>query len=295
MEVIGIDIGGTKILGGIIDINGHLIKDKKIPAQAKLGKEVILKNLFSVIDELIDKNIKGIGIGSAGRVNFDKGIVEYATDNLVGWTGCELKKILEQRYEVPVVVDNDVNAAAIGEMWIGAGKGYKNILMIAIGTGVGGAIIYNGDLIRGSKWSAGEIGHMILYPDGRQCNCGRKGCLEQYISGRAIYMEYNQLLGEEKVSNAKEVFELYKENDSKAIKVVTNFIKHLSLSILSLKNVIDPEIFIIGGGVIDSKNLWWDKLRKVLGNDVNVVSSELGSKSSMFGSAKLIIDFLDLT
>ncbi|MBE3593344.1 MAG: ROK family protein [Thermoanaerobacter sp.] len=290
MKVIGIDIGGTKILGGIINTNGNLIKLKETPTQAKLGREVILKNLFNTIDNLIDEDTKGIGIGSAGRINFDTGVVEYATDNLPGWTGCNLKEILEQRYKIPVVVDNDVNAAAIGEMWLGSGKGYKSMLVMTIGTGVGGAIIYNGELIRGSSWSAGEIGHMILYPEGRQCNCGQRGCLEQYASGTAIYKEYNELLGEEKVSSAKEVFELYKENDDIAMKVINSFIKSLTLSIVSLKNIIDPEVFIIGGGVIDSKDLWWDKLKTILGRDVNVVPANLGGKATVFGAAKLILD-----
>ncbi|KKC28758.1 ROK family protein [Caldanaerobacter subterraneus] len=290
MKVIGIDIGGTKILGGIISTNGNLIKFKETPTQAKLGREVILKNLFNTIDELIDEDTKGIGIGSAGRINFDTGVVEYATDNLPGWTGCKLKEILEKKYKIPVVVDNDVNAAAIGEMWLGSGKGYKSMLVMTIGTGVGGAIIYNGELIRGSSWSAGEIGHMILYPEGRQCNCGQRGCLEQYASGTAIYKEYNELLGEEKVSSAKEVFELYKENDDIAMKVINSFIKSLTLSILSLKNIIDPEVFIIGGGVIGSKDLWWDKLKIILGMDVNVVPANLGVRATMFGAAKLILD-----
>ncbi|HHW58278.1 MAG TPA: ROK family protein [Clostridia bacterium] len=290
MKVIGVDIGGTKILGGIMDNDGNLKKLKETPTQAKLGREVILKNLFSVIDELIDEDTKGIGIGSAGRINFDTGVVEYATDNLPGWTGCNLKEVLEQRYKIPVVVDNDVNAAAIGEMWLGSGKGYKSMLVMTIGTGVGGAIIYNGQLIRGSSWSAGEIGHMILYPEGRQCNCGQRGCLEQYASGTAIYKEYNELLGEEKVSSAKEVFELYKRNDAIAMKVVNSFVKSLSLSIMSLKNIIDPEVFIIGGGVIDSKDLWWDKLKTILGRDVNVVPASLGGKATIFGAAKLILD-----
>lgn len=290
MKVIGIDIGGTKILGGIINTNGNLIKLKETPTQAKLGREVILKNLFNTIDNLIDEDTKGIGIGSAGRINFDTGVVEYATDNLPGWTGCNLKEILEKKYKIPVVVDNDVNAAAIGEMWLGSGKGYKSMLVMTIGTGVGGAIIYNGELIRGASWSAGEIGHMILYPEGRQCNCGQRGCLEQYASGTAIYKEYNELLGEEKVSSAKEVFELYKENDDIAMKVINSFIKSLTLSIVSLKNIIDPEVFIIGGGVIDSKDLWWDKLKTILGRDVNVVPANLGGKATVFGAAKLILD-----
>lgn len=295
MKVIGIDIGGTKICGGIVSSDGELLKKSWLNTEAKYGREVIINNVYKVIDELIDESVSGIGIGSAGRVNTDKGIIEYATDNLPGWTGFNLRGTIEKKFGLPVMVDNDVNTAAIGESWIGSGKGYKNILMMAIGTGVGGAIIYNGDLIRGSNWSAAEIGHAILYPDGKKCNCGQKGCLEQYISGNAIYKRYNEIVGFSKVKNAFEVFDLYKNYDNISRIVIDEFVYWLSLSIISLKNIIDPELFIIGGGLIGSKEIWWDKLIDMLiqyGN-INIRFAKLENNATMIGAAKLIIDKLN--
>jgi glucokinase len=292
-KVIGIDIGGTKILGGIIDSEGKLIEIRELPTDASQGRVAILNNVFRIIDGIIDRNIEGIGVGSAGRINYNTGVVDYATDNLPGWSQFKLKEALEQKYNIPVIADNDVNAAAIGEKWVGAARNYKNFVMLTLGTGVGGAIVLNGDIIRGSHWGAGEIGHMILYPDGRQCNCGHKGCLEQYVSGSAISKRYNHLAGFERVRNAKEVFELLKkENDSYAKAVATEFIKSLSTAIVSLKNIIDPELFIIGGGLINSRELWWDELIRLLGNDVKIVSAVLGNKAAIFGAARLILDIV---
>jgi glucokinase len=292
-KVIGIDIGGTKILGGIIDSEGKLIEIRELPTDASQGRVAILNNVFRIIDGIIDRNIEGIGVGSAGRINYNTGVVDYATDNLPGWSQFKLKEALEQKYNIPVIADNDVNAAAIGEKWVGAARNYKNFVMLTLGTGVGGAIVLNGDIIRGSHWGAGEIGHMILYPDGRQCNCGHKGCLEQYVSGSAISKRYNHLAGFERVRNAKEVFELLKkENDSYAKAVASEFINSLSMAIVSLKNIIDPELFIIGGGLINSRELWWDELIRLLGNDVKIVSAVLGNKAAIFGAARLILDIV---
>ncbi|MCM8900691.1 ROK family protein [Caldicoprobacter algeriensis] len=289
-RVIGIDIGGTKILGGIVEEDGTLLKVKQVGTQAEKGKDAILANLFRLIDDLIaEGRVDGIGVGSAGRIDHKRGVVVYATDNLPGWTGLPLKGIIEDKYQVAVAVDNDVNAAVLGEMWLGAGRNYRDILMMTIGTGVGGAVVADGKLIRGSSCSAGEIGHMILYPEGKQCNCGRKGCLEQYISGTALYKQYNELSKNLKVNNAWQVFELYKQRDEIAAKVIGDFVRLLSISIMSIKNILDPEVFIIGGGVVESKDLWWDDLKTSLGSDINIMSAELGDKATMFGAVQLVL------
>lgn len=288
--VMGIDIGGTKILGGIVKEDGTLLKIKQVDTQAQKGKEIILAKLFEVIDNLITgENLEGIGIGSAGRIDYEKGEVVYATDNLPGWTGTRLKEMLEDKYGLKVAIDNDVNTTVLGEMWLGAGRGFGYILMMTIGTGIGGAIFTDGKLLRGSNWSAGEIGHMILYPDGRPCNCGQNGCLEQYISGTALYKQYNELSENLKIKNAKQVFELYKQKNRIAVKVINSFLKSLSIAIVSIKNILNPEVFIIGGGVIESKELWWDDLKVLLGSDINILSAGLDSKAAMFGAAKLVL------
>lgn len=289
-KVIGIDIGGTKILGGVIGSNGDLIKFKETSTDANLGRDHILKKLFSVLDDLFDTDIEGIGIGSAGRINFNTGEVIYATDNLPGWTGINLKEIISQKYKTKIIVENDVNAAIIGENWLGSAKSFKDVLMITLGTGVGGAIILDGKLIRGSHFSAAEIGHTILYPGGKRCNCGQNGCVEQYISGTAIYKRYNEIVGSNLVSSAKDVFNLYMKNDKISKLVVDEFVKSLSLLIFNIRNFIDPEIIILGGGVTNSKDLWWEYLKSQIKCDLNISIAGLNNFSTVYGAAKLILN-----
>ncbi|MBP2071416.1 MAG: glucokinase [Clostridium butyricum] len=289
-KVIGIDIGGTKILGGVIGSNGDLIKFKETSTDANLGRDHILKKLFGVLDDLFDTDIEGIGIGSAGRINFNTGEVIYATDNLPGWTGINLKEIISQKYRTKTIVENDVNAAIVGENWLGSAKSFKDILMITLGTGVGGAIILDGKLIRGSHFSSAEIGHTILYPGGKRCNCGQNGCVEQYISGTAIYKRYNEIAGSNLVNSAKDVFKLYMKNDKISKLVVDEFVKSLSLLIFNIRNFIDPEIIILGGGVTNSKDLWWEYLKSQIKCDLNISVAGLNNFSTVYGAAKLILN-----
>lgn len=289
-KVIGIDIGGTKILGGVIGSNGDLIKFKETSTDANLGRDHILKKLFGVLDDLFDIDIEGIGIGSAGRIDFNTGKVIYATDNLPGWTGINLREIISQKYRTKTIVENDVNAAIVGENWLGSAKNYRDILMIALGTGVGGAIILDGKLIRGSHFSAAEIGHTILYPDGKRCNCGQNGCVEQYISGTAIYKRYNEIAGYNLTNSAKDVFDLYMKNDKISELVVDEFVKSLSLLIFNIRNFIDPEIIILGGGVTNSKDLWWEYLKSQIKCDLNISIAGLNDFSTVYGAAKLILN-----
>ncbi|WP_434639570.1 ROK family protein [Thermoanaerobacterium thermosaccharolyticum] len=289
-KVIGIDIGGTKILGGVIGSNGDLIKFKETSTDANLGRDHILKKLFSVLDDLFDTDIEGIGIGSAGRINFNTGEVIYATDNLPGWTGINLKEIISQKYRTKTIVENDVNAAIVGENWLGSAKSFKDILMITLGTGVGGAIILDGKLIRGRHFSSAEIGHTILYPGGKRCNCGQNGCVEQYISGTAIYKRYNEIAGSNLVNSAKDVFKLYMKNDKISKLVVDEFVKSLSLLIFNIRNFIDPEIIILGGGVTNSKDLWWEYLKSQIKCDLNISVAGLNNFSTVYGAAKLILN-----
>lgn len=291
-KVIGIDIGGTKISGGVINEEGTLIENIKIPTNALSGRDVIINNVFNIINKLMDKEVEGIGVGSAGRINYNKGIVDYATDNLPGWTKLNLKKILETKYKIPSIADNDVNTAALGEHWIGSALGYKNIIMITIGTGIGGAIICNNAIVRGKHFSAGEIGHTVLYPDGIECNCGKKGCLEQYASGTGIAKRYNNMSRVNKVSNSKEVFELFIKEDSTANLVVNEAIKSLAIVINNLRNILDPDLFVIGGGLINGKEIWWNNFISKIEKDIKIESALLGNEATMYGAAKMILNYL---
>jgi glucokinase len=292
-NVLGVDIGGTKILGGIIDEKGILKKQIKVSSEAKSGREVLLNNLFKCIDELIKDDIKSMGICIPGFVNYDTGTIEYAAGNMPGLTGCHLGNILKERYKTRVIIENDANAAAFGEGWIGGAKGIKDFTMISLGTGIGGAIVVNGELSRGATWCAGEFGHSILIPGGKECSCGEKGCLEMYASGTAIYQRFNELIGQNKVSGAREVFDLVKSNDNIAIQVIEEFAFYISVCLKNIRRYINSEVVVIGGGLIDAREFWWDRVTSLIPKDLIISPAKLGSTAAMFGAAKLAIDSAD--
>lgn len=293
-HVIAIDIGGTKTIGAIINENGKLLDSIRIPTNPKLGPENLMKSLFEIIEQLrVTKEIDCIAIGSAGRINTDTGEVFFASDNIPGWTGVKIKEIVESKFKIKTVVDNDCKVTGLGEEWKGSAIGKKSYVCIALGTGIGAAVKLNGELIHGCHWSAGELGHMTLYPNGRQCNCGLKGCFEQYCSGTALVKIFNEK-SENKISTGYEFFDLVKDKNEIASLVLDNFIDDLVIAILSLSNIYDPEVFILGGGLIDTKCYWWDKMiDKIKKSPLtslfvpSIVPATLGSKAAIYGAAYL--------
>lgn len=294
VKVAGIDIGGTSIKGIVMNENGDILQTSKIDTEAVLGRDHILENLNKLIGELLINHydLKGIGIGTAGRVNVNTGEVVYATDNLKNWQGTNLKMVLEDHFNLPVMVDNDANAALIGEHWLGAGKGLSNITMCTLGTGVGGANMVNRGILRGANWNGGEWGHVIFIPNGRPCNCGQNGCLEQYLSGNAL-VYFAEAATNQSYLSGNNVMEDFKNNRVEIIKVVNEYINHLSTFIYNIHNSLDPQCIIIGGGVIDSKEIWWDIFSNSLtrlGIIVDVRPAILGNRAGSVGAAKLILD-----
>lgn len=301
MLAIGIDIGGTKILGGIVDEQGHIMELKERPTEAAKGKEMLMNNLEHLIRELLqEKSVSTIGIGSAGRIDVDEGSVYFATPNLPNWTGVQLKSYMEERFHIPTFVDNDVNAAGIGEKWMGAGKDYSSAVCITLGTGVAAAVFMDGQIVHGHHWSAGEIGHMILYPHGKACNCGQYGCFEQYCSGTALYKSYNELSqGTNEIASGKQFFRLLEAGDHTAGLVMEKFVDDLAIGMVSLCNIYDPEAFIIGGGLIDTKEYWWhsllEKIDRYANSAVNrplVIPAVFRNQAGLLGAAKLGMDGL---
>lgn len=293
MNIIALDIGGTKISGATVTPAGEMIDIKQCPTEACRGAEYILNSAFSIVESLIEKtkDIKGIGIASAGRINVENGSVFYATPNLPGWAGLNLRNIFQSKYGVPVAVDNDVNAAAIGEGWLGAARGLDSYVCITLGTGVGGAFVVNNKVWRGSQWSGAELGHMLLKAGGRSCNCGLSGCAEQYVSGTAIYNRYNELSGE-KVKSAAYVFNLAAKGDSTAIQVIDEFKRDMIDMLLSLNNIFDPQGYVIGGGILGAKDYWWNDVVEGVNKYryTNILPAKLGNYAGLAGAAKLVLD-----
>jgi glucokinase len=289
---LGIDLGGTGIKGSIVHEDGSFGEPYMLRTPVELGRDGIMNTLENVIDRLLKQadglSISGIGVGSAGRIDASSGVVIYATDNLPGWTGTPIAQRLGSRFGYPVAVDNDVNAAAVGEGWIGAAKEEDTFAFVALGTGVGGAVVANGALIRGFQGSAGELGHLITVPGGHPCNCGQKGCLEQYVSGTALNRLARALSPD---SDSRRLMEAYVEGEVHAQEVIHTFADYLAIGLINVQRMLDPNRIVLGGGLVDARNVWWEPLMLALREqstiELSIVPARLGNQAGMLGAARL--------
>ncbi|QGQ97515.1 ROK family protein [Paenibacillus psychroresistens] len=296
MSTIGIDLGGTKIKAGIIGKNGEIGQTIQVMTPIELGRDGIMSALSFVIDRLLETlptaadgnvSIRAIGIGSAGRVHRETGTITFATDNLPGWTGTKVKELLERKHGFPVFVENDVKAAALGESWLGAAREWRHFAFIALGTGIGGALVYGGNVISGPN-DGPEIGHIMLHPGGAACNCGQNGCLEQYVSGKAL----NRVAREVDVLwDSRKLIRMFVEKDARATNVMRKFIHDLCAGLITIQNAFDPQTIVLGGGVMDSYPFWQEHfitaLHAATSVDIRVIPALLGNDAGMLGAAKL--------
>lgn len=294
-QVIGVDIGGTGIKGLVTDEAGTILAEAERETEARLGREVILGQLHSLVEELLAgyPSVEALGIASAGRINADSGEVVYATGNLPGWQGVQLAQWAEAAFGRPAAADNDANAALLGEAWLGAGRGRPSLVMLTLGTGVGGANMAAGQLLRGAAWSGGDWGHSVLVPDGRPCNCGKRGCVEQYVSGRALLRLAMEETGRA-YAHGREIMEAAEQGDAAALAVLERFTADLAQVTANIGAAIDPELIIIGGGVIQSRAVWWPLLAAKAGGELagRIVPAELGNRAGCFGAARLALERL---
>lgn len=232
--ILGVDIGGTTIKIGILA--DHTLTNKIVHLTNKQPLSVLIKLLDSILLERSD--IKAIAIATAGRVDIQTGIIVYASPNIPNWTGTPLKKILSERYGLPCFVLNDAQAAALGEARV---RGIENLVMLTVGTGLGGGVVLNGNLVHGYRHEAGEVGHTILKPKGRVCNCGKRGCAEQYISMRVLHKYC-------KIRNRNELIRRFQEKDESVISGLERMCEDLAVLIDKIFLTIDPQIVVVGGG-----------------------------------------------
>lgn len=291
VKVLGVDIGGTKVRMSVVDDGGNISLDEKLPTQFPLYpylEEQVLRFLS------LDPEIESIGIGTHGFVDPVQGKVIYATETLPGWTGTQVKEQLELATGKRVEVENDANAAALAEAKFGAAKGYSRTVCLTLGTGLGGGVIWDGKLLSGGKHGgAAELGHMILYPNGVLCSCGREGCSEQYVSGTALVRRIKEaglpITPQELFVQAK--------TDPKAQNVVDGFTKDLALVISSLQAAFDMDIVVIGGGVSESAELWWDQLIRhlepLLLNPLEVKVAQFENEAGILGAALLVLEEME--
>ena len=306
----GVDIGGTTVKMGLFQIDGVLLEKWEIPSHTENEGAAILPDVAASIEELCEKKkiakdqIEGVGIGVPAPVT-EVGIVQN-TANL-GWGYKEVIKEMEELTGLKVRLGNDANVAALGEMWLGAGKGEKNIVMVTLGTGVGGGVILEGHPLGGTNGAGGEIGHICVNEtETETCGCGKKGCLEQYASATGIARlaalrlakdAKSSLLRSQEHVDAKAVFDAFKAQDEVAEEIVEEFGKYLGHALANIAVVVDPAVIVIGGGVSKAGEILLDYIVKnyranafFANQDVQFKLAELGNDAGICGAAKLIFD-----
>ena len=263
MHAIGIDIGGTKIAGALVDDAGNILKEIRIPSPIDDSDQMV-EAIGSVIAELEQgEKVIGVGVAAAGFMSADREIM-YHSPNIAVWRNEPLKKRISSQTKLPVLLENDANAAGWAEFRFGAGRGRKGMVMLTIGTGVGGAIISDGVLLKGGFGIGGELGHVVLIPGGRDCGCGQNGCVESYCSGTALLKSarelaqssapsakrLQELMNESGELSGEQVYQAILENDPGASDLVAELGHYLGTAIGTIYvPILDPELVVIGGGV----------------------------------------------
>ncbi|MDP4099260.1 ROK family protein [Paenibacillus sp. P96] len=293
-KAIGIDIGGTSVKGAVIGRDGTVYEEFSVATNAARGRDALLLCIEEGIRPLLHAwpEVRSLGIASAGRVNADTGEVVYATDNLPRWQGVRLFEWAWDSFGLKAAADNDANAALVGEAWLGAATPQEQLVLLTLGTGVGGAYIHKGELCRGKRWSGGEWGHSILVPGGMACNCGKRGCVEQYVSGTALNRRALAVAGG-RYASSHVLLEAAHLGDALALKEVRAFLQDLAVVIVNIYCTLDPDAVILGGGIADSSAVWWEWLEEELEGyepGMKVRQASLGNRAGFLGAAKLAFD-----
>ena len=276
MKKIGVDLGGTTIKGALFDGDNKIIKSSSEPTRGKEGRSAIFQALFSLIDALMEDGVELIGISSAGNIDPATGVCVYATDNLMGWTGADIRGEVEKRYHIPCKADNDAVCALKGELSFY--PEVKNATMLTFGTGVGGASLVNGQILRGAKFDAARWGHLVLVPNGRACNCGKCGCAENYLSATALVKRGKESIPD--LEDCKQLFRLAEEGNKAAEAVLEEFGFYLNCLLDNIRTALAPERIILGGGVAKSQ----DAFLKLLTKKEDVCFVRLGDMAGALGA-----------
>ena len=311
LPVLAIDLGGTKIIAAIISNQGRVITREYYLTLAEEGPQLVIKRTLSAIDRLLSlgkidsSQLNSISIAAAGAIDFGKGLVTLSP-NLPGWYDIPLRDLIKEKYRVNTFLINDASAAALGEHRFGAGKGVNNLILLTLGTGIGGGIIINGKLYSGPCGSAGEIGHMTIDVNGPRCSCGNIGCLEMLASGTAVAREAIKRIRQGERSSLTEIVEGKIESitaekvevaaqggDSLALEVILKAANYLGVGMVNLVNIFNPEMIIVGGGMAKMGNLLLDPAKQVVrerafqlpAQAVRIVPAQLGDDAGVLGAA----------
>ena len=308
---LGIDLGGTKIIAALVDRQGRILARDYRETMPADGQAAVIARMIDAACTVMEaggvnaSQVAAVGVAAPGPIDAESGVVT-APPNLPGWKDVPLRRLMEEDLRVPTWLENDANAAALGEHRFGAGKGTRHMIYVTASTGIGGGLILDGQLYRGATGAAGEIGHITLLPKGPHCGCGNRGCLEALASGRAIARE-----GRERVSrgvptligdlaegdldqiSAKLVAQAAAQGDVPAREIIEEAMSYLGLGMASLVNLFNPELIVIGGGLTKMDELLFDPVRRIIARTafrssaeaVEVVPAQLGDDVGVLGAA----------
>ncbi len=301
---VGIDLGGTSVKMGLFSDRGELKEKWSIPTDTSDRGSHIIDDIVAAVEkksEEVQGTIIGLGMGVPGPVS-EEGLVHECPN--LGWSEVAVRDLIKDKTGIArVAVGNDANVAALGEMWKGGGRGFDSIVMITLGTGVGGGVILGGKILSGANGGAGEVGHILVNPDETQvCGCGKKGCLEQYASATGVvrlakkYQKPESVLAQKDKINCRVVFDAAKEEDPYALEVVDQFAKYLGRALGTIAQVVNPEAFVIGGGVSNAGDIIMDNVvpyfkESVIAplRDTKFAFAQLGNDAGIYGAVRLVL------
>jgi glucokinase len=313
--LVGVDLGGTFIKTALITLQGDIVKKVEIPSEKESGPERVINNICTSIQLAVKEagqifdQVQGIGLGTPGPLNTQKGIVCNAV-NIPGFINIPLRDVIQERFGIPAYLENDANAAGYGEYWKGAGRGSSLMVAYTLGTGVGGGIIIDGKLIRGANDSGGELGHMTIVPDGEMCSCGNRGCVEAYASATFLVKHTSaklkkgcpslltKWLEEGKILTAKLIDEARRAGDAFSAEMLQGVGYYLGLGVANVVSALNPDVVVVGGGMMKAGEIILEPVRREVQKrtfrehyeHLRIVAAELGNDAGVIGAAGLALE-----
>lgn len=295
---IGVDIGGTKVALAIVDTEGKILEQTKISTDLTISPRAMIDRISQEVKRLLElsavarEEVVGIGIGAPGPLDSKNGMIT-CPPNLPSWTDIPIVKWLQETWDMPIVLENDANAAVLAEKWLGAAQDNENFIYMTVSTGIGSGIFVDGKLLHGQKGNAGDIGHTVVDPSFGKCTCGQYGCLESIASGTAIAKRGSEIVGKE--LSTKAVFALYEEGHKEIVELIDKIFRVLGVACVSLINTFDPEKIVIGGGVSKVGDLLFNPIRAYVGDfalnptgrQTEIVPAKLDQEAGVVGAAAL--------
>ncbi len=308
-NIIGLDFGGTSVKVGVVTPEGRLLKKDLIPINSLTDFDAVISPVLSWIGDFLRENseigIDAVGIGTPGFIDKKTNILIAGSENLPAIKSHSIAGVIEEKFGIPSFADNDATCAAAGELIFGVGREYSDFIMITLGTGIGGGLVLNGKVYRGFRGFAGELGHVCVDPNGPQCNCGGRGCFEQYSSGPAMVREYKRMINNRGIEISEEItpkliFDRAKGGEEVALLVVEEACHKIAQVFGTLLNVLNVRALVIGGGISKAGSIITDKVKKYLPDfvwpellrGVDVVIAKLQNDAGVLGAAAQAIERL---